>query len=50
MKMAGEPAPARRKSVRLDREPIFLYRELDDRGWSYEIVAASREDAATRTT
>lgn len=22
----------------LDREPIFLYPELDDRGWSYEIV------------
>jgi hypothetical protein len=22
-----------------DREPIFLYPELDDRGWSHEIVA-----------
>jgi hypothetical protein len=22
----------------LDREPIFLYPELDDRGWSYELV------------
>jgi Uncharacterized conserved protein (DUF2249) len=22
----------------LDREPIFLYPELDDRGWSHEIV------------
>jgi len=22
----------------LDREPIFLYPELDDRGWSYEIM------------
>ena len=48
--MAGEPAPARRKSARLDREPIFLYLELDDRGWSYEIVPASCGDAATRTT
>ncbi len=24
--------------VHLDREPIFLYPELDDRGWSYELV------------
>ncbi len=24
----------------LDREPIFLYPELDDRGWSHEIVPA----------
>jgi hypothetical protein len=23
----------------LDREPIFLYPELDDRGWSHEIIA-----------
>ena len=22
----------------LDREPIFLYPELDDRGWSHEVV------------
>jgi hypothetical protein len=22
----------------LDREPIFLYPELNDRGWSYELV------------
>jgi hypothetical protein len=22
-----------------DREPIFLYPELDDRGWAHEIVA-----------
>jgi hypothetical protein len=22
----------------LDREPIFLYPELDDRGWAYEIL------------
>lgn len=25
----------------LDREPIFLYPELDDREWSHEIVGAS---------
>src|SRR5271166_1424233 len=24
----------------LDREPIFLYPELDDRGWSHEIVSS----------
>ncbi len=23
-----------------DREPIFLYPELDDRGWSHDIVAS----------
>jgi len=27
--------------ARLDREPIFLYPELDDRGWSHEIVQSS---------
>ncbi len=25
----------------LDREPIFLYPELDDRGWSHELVQPS---------
>ena len=25
----------------LDREPIFLYPELDDRGWSHEILQSS---------
>ncbi len=25
----------------LDREPIFLYAELDDRGWSRELVPSS---------
>jgi hypothetical protein len=25
----------------LDREPIFLYPELDDRGWSYELIQSS---------
>jgi len=25
----------------LDREPIFLYPELDDRGWRHEIVTAA---------
>ena len=28
----------------LDREPIFLYPELDDRGWSHEIVRSSCGD------
>lgn len=27
----------------LDREPIFLYPELDDRGWAYELLASSCE-------
>lgn len=35
----------------LDREPIFLYPELDDRGWSYEVVpccgGADCEDSVT---
>lgn len=30
--------------VHLDREPIFLYPELDDRGWSYELLAGSCGD------
>jgi hypothetical protein len=25
----------------LDREPIFLYPELDDRGWGHEVMEAS---------
>ncbi len=25
----------------LDREPIFLYPELDDRGWSHELMASA---------
>ena len=25
----------------LDREPVFLYPELDDRGWGHEIVESS---------
>ena len=25
----------------LDREPVFLYPELDDRGWSHEILPPS---------
>lgn len=25
----------------LDREPIFLYPELDDRGWSHEVMDSS---------
>jgi hypothetical protein len=24
--------------ARFDREPIFLYPELDDRGWSHDVV------------
>ncbi len=28
----------------LDREPIFLYPELDDRGWSCELIEASYGD------
>lgn len=32
--------------VHLDREPIFLYPELEDRGWAHEIVPATCGDAA----
>jgi hypothetical protein len=30
----------------LDREPIFLYPELDDRGWAYEILPNECGDPA----
>ena len=30
--------------VHLDREPIFLYPELDARGWSHEIISATFGD------
>jgi hypothetical protein len=28
----------------LDREPIFLYPELVDRGWSYDVVSLAGDD------
>ena len=31
----------------LDREPIFLYPELDDRGWAHEIIASACGDPAS---
>jgi len=34
--------------VHLDREPIFLYPELEDRGWSYELLAGSCGTPACR--
>ena len=34
----------------LDREPIFLYPELDDRGWSHEIHPSLRAEARTVRT
>jgi len=30
----------------LDREPIFLYPELSDRGWSYEILLSSHAESS----
>jgi hypothetical protein len=30
--------------VHLDQEPLFLYPELDDRGWSHELVSSSCGD------
>jgi hypothetical protein len=30
----------------LDREPIFLYPELDDRGWAHEIIPSECGDPA----
>lgn len=32
-------------TAHLDRDPIFLYPELDDRGWSYEILPSACGDA-----
>lgn len=31
--------------ARLDREPVFLYPELEDRGWCYELVPSPARDA-----
>lgn len=28
----------------LDREPVFLYPELDDRGWSHEVIPSPNLD------
>lgn len=30
--------------VHLDREPVFLYPELAERGWSHEIVAGAPDE------
>lgn len=30
--------------VHLDQEPLFLYPELDERGWSHEIVSSACGD------
>jgi hypothetical protein len=32
--------------VHLDREPIFLYPELEDRGWGYELLPSAMDEAA----
>jgi hypothetical protein len=32
--------------VHLDQEPLFLYPELDERGWSHEVVSSSCGDPA----
>jgi hypothetical protein len=32
-------------TAHLDREPIFLYPELDDRGWSYEVLPSACGEA-----
>ena len=32
--------------VHLDQEPLLLYPELDDRGWSHELLASDCGDAA----
>jgi hypothetical protein len=32
-------------TAHLDREPIFLYPELDERGWSYEILPSCGDAA-----
>ena len=40
---AGSPIVAH-----LDREPIFLYPELDDRGWAHEIIPTERGDPSCK--
>lgn len=30
--------------VHLDQEPLFLYPELDERGWSHEVISSSCGD------
>jgi hypothetical protein len=32
--------------VHFDHEPIFLYPELDDRGWGHELLTSSCDDPA----
>ena len=32
--------------VHLDQEPVFLYPELDDRGWTHELIAGDCGDAS----
>jgi hypothetical protein len=32
--------------VHLDQEPVFLYPELDDRGWTHEVVPGDCGDPA----
>jgi len=34
--------------VHLEQEPVFLYPELDDRGWTHEVIAGECGDAACR--
>jgi hypothetical protein len=31
--------------VHLDQEPVFLYPELDDRGWTHEVIASGCGEA-----
>jgi len=33
--------------VHLDQEPLLLYAELDDRGWTHEMLPADRGKAAS---
>lgn len=34
--------------VRLERDPVFLYPELDDRGWSWEVLQAGADEVRLR--
>lgn len=43
LKLLDEPGMSS-LTAHLDREPIFLYPELDERGWSYEVLAAECGD------
>jgi hypothetical protein len=37
-------------TVHLDQEPLLLYAELDDRGWSHDLLPADADGVHLRLT